>query len=332
MGGMDMNEIWKDRNVFITGANGLVGSWLTKELVKRGANAVVLIRDFIPKYNLLNDVYNDLGAVVNGSITDLPLVERILNEYEIDCCFHLAAQTIVGIANRSPLSTFESNIKGTWNILEAARTSKLIKRVIVASSDKAYGEQKTLPYTEDMCLMANHPYDASKACTDILARSYFNAYGLPVAVTRCANIYGGGDLNFSRIIPDTIRSILHGTPPVIRSDGSPVREYMYVKDAVAAYLTLAKLIDKKDVAGEAFNFGAGNPITVLELVMEILRVSGRTDLKPVIVGKGKTKGEIEKQFLSIEKARRVLKWHPKYDLAAGLKETIQWYDAFFKSR
>lgn len=327
-----MSEFWKERNVFITGANGLVGSWLTKELVKRGANAVVLIRDFTPKYNLLNDVYNDLGAVVNGSITDLPLVERIFNEYEIESCFHLAAQTIVGIANRSPLSTFESNIKGTWNILEAARGSKLVRRVIVASSDKAYGEQSSLPYTEDMCLLANHPYDASKACTDILARSYFNTYGLPVAVTRCANVYGGGDLNFSRIIPDTIRSILHDTPPVIRSDGLPVREYMYVRDAVSAYLTLAEQIDKKNVAGEAFNFGAENPITVLELVNEILRVAGRTDLNPIIAGKGKTKGEIEKQFLSIEKAMKVLGWHPKYDLAAGLKETIEWYDAFFKSK
>ncbi len=323
---------WKDRNVFITGANGFVGSRVTKELVKKGANTVVLIRDFIPRYSLLNDIYNELGAVVNGSITDFPLVERIFNEYEIECCFHLAAQTIVGTANRSPLSTFESNIKGTWNILEAARGSKLIKRVIVASSDKAYGEQSSLPYTEDMCLLANHPYDASKACTDILARSYYNTYALPVAVTRCANIYGGGDLNFSRIIPDTIRSILHDTPPVIRSDGSPVREYMYVRDAVSAYLTLAEQIDKKNVAGGAFNFGAENPITVLELVSEILRVSGRKDLKPIVAGKGKTKGEIEKQFLSIEKAMKVLGWHPKYNLAAGLKETIEWYSAFFKSK
>lgn len=329
---MDMNEFWKDRNVFITGANGLVGSWLTKELVNRGANAVVLIRDFIPRDSLLNGIYDDLGAVVNGSITDYPLVERIFNEYEIDCCFHLAAQTIVGIANRSPLSTFESNIKGTWNVLEAARNSKLIKRLIVASSDKAYGEQRSLPYTEDMCLLASHPYDASKACTDILTRSYSNTYGLPAAVTRCANIYGGGDLNFSRIIPDTIRSILHDTAPVIRSDGSPVREYMYVKDAASAYLTLAENIDKKNVAGEAFNFGAENPITVIDLVNEILRVSGRTDLEPVITGQGKTKGEIEKQFLSIEKAKKVLKWHPQYELPAGLDETIRWYDSFFRSR
>lgn len=327
-----MNEFWKDRNVFITGGNGFVGSWVAKELVRKGANTVVLIRDVKPRYSLLNDIYNELGAVVNGSITDFPLIERIFNEYEIECCFHLAAQTIVGTANRSPMSTFESNIKGTWNVLEAARDSKLVKRVIVASSDKAYGEQSSLPYTEDMCLLANHPYDASKACTDTLARSYYNTYGLSVTVTRCANIYGGGDLNFSRIIPDTIRSILHDTPPVIRSDGSPVREYMYVMDAVSAYLTLAEQIDKKNVAGEAFNFGAENPITVLELVKEILRVSGRTDLKPIIKGEGKTKGEIDKQFLSIEKAKRVLKWHPEYDLATGLEESIQWYDAFFKSK
>ena len=327
-----MNEFWKDRNVFITGANGLVGSWLTKELVNRGANTVVLIRDFIPRDSLLKSVYDDLGAVVSGSITDYPLVERIFNEYEIECCFHLAAQTIVGIANRSPLGTFESNIKGTWNVLEAARNSKHVKRIAVASSDKAYGEQRTLPYTEDMCLLANHPYDASKACTDILARSYSNTYALPVAVTRCANIYGGGDLNFSRIIPDTIRSILQDAAPVIRSDGSPVREYMYVKDAVNAYLTLAEQMEKKNVAGEAFNFGAENPVTVLELVNSILRVSGRADLKPVITGQGRTKGEIEKQYLSIEKAGNILKWRPKYELSEGLKETIRWYEAFFGSR
>lgn len=327
-----MSEFWKDRNIFITGANGFVGSWITKELVKRGANTVVLIRDLTPKHSRLDDIYHNLGAVVHGSITDSLLVERIFNEYAIEYCFHLAAQTIVGTANRSPLSTFESNIKGTWNILEAARNSKTIKGAIVASSDKAYGEQKSLPCTEDMCLLANHPYDASKACADILARSYFNTYGLPVAVTRCANIYGGGDLKFSRIIPDTIRSILHNTAPIIRSDGSPVREYMYVKDAVSAYLTLAEQIDRKDVVGEAFNFGTGEPITVRELVNEILRVSGRTDLKPIIRGKSKTKGEIDKQFLSIDKAKKVLKWHSQYDLTTGLKKTIKWYDVFFKSK
>jgi CDP-glucose 4,6-dehydratase len=328
------NEFWTNKNVFVTGANGFVGSWLTKSLVKKRANVIILVRDTIPSSTLryINGIYEKLGGIVSGSTVDYSLVERIFNEYEIDTCFHLAAQTIVGIANRSPLSTFESNIKGTWNILEAARNSELLERLVVASSDKAYGKHERLPYREDYCLHASHPYDASKACTDILAYTYYYTYELPVAITRCANIYGGGDLNFSRLIPGTIRSLSLDEKPVIRSDGTPVRDYIYILDTINAYLTLAEQLHRKDVKGQAFNFGTETPINVVDLVNKILHIYGKTDLKPVILGKGKPKGEIDVQYLSIDKARKVLEWAPQYDLDAGLKETILWYKTFFQKR
>jgi len=319
---------WKNQNVFVTGANGFVGSWITKALVEKGANVVVLIRDDIPGslLNCFDDIYNNLGGIVRGSITDYAAVERIFNEYEITICFHLAAQAIVGIANRSPLSTFESNIKGTWNVLEAARNTRTLQGIIVASSDKAYGEHDRLPYTEEFCLNALHPYDASKACADILARTYFNTYGLPVAVTRCANIYGGGDLNFSRIIPETIRFVLLDKNPIIRSDGTPVRDYMYIADAVDAYLLIAEKLEK--VKGEAFNFGTNSPVNVLELADKIIKLSGKTHLKPVI--KGEAKGEINRQFLFSDKAKRMLGYNPKYTLDSGLNETLEWYKKYFQ--
>lgn len=321
-------EDWNNCNVFVTGANGFVGSWLTKALVKRGAKVIILIRDEIPGSSLsYTGIYNKLGGIVKGTLTDYKTVERVFNEYEIDTCFHLAAQAIVSAANRSPLSTFESNIKGTWNILEAARNAQTLERLIVASSDKAYGEHDKLPYTEEFCLHALHPYDASKACADILTRSYFNTYNLPVVVIRCANIYGGGDLNFSRIIPDTIRSVLASKDPVIRSDGTPVRDYIYIEDVVDAYLSLAEKLEK--VNGEAFNFGTNLPISVLDLVNNMIKISGKTYLKPIIKGKGKTKGEIDRQYLSCEKALKILGWKPKYDLNKGLRETIEWYRKYF---
>lgn len=328
-----MNEkFWQDRNVFVTGATGFVGSWVVKALVEKGANVTILVRDTKPKSVLkyMPDILSNLGAVITGSLTEYEVVERIFNEYEINTCFHLAAQAIVAAANRSPLSTFESNIKGTWNILEAARNAPLLEGMVVASSDKAYGDHDKLPYTEEYCLRALHPYDASKACTDILARTYFNTYGLPVVVSRCANTYGGGDLNFSRIVPDTIRSIIQDKNPIIRSDGTPIRDYMYILDAVNAFLTLAERIDDKNVLGQAFNFGTERPITVLDLVNKIIDISEKTTLKPEIKGKGKPKGEIDKQYLSIEKAKRVLGWEPQYNLDEGLKETIDWYRAYFK--
>jgi CDP-glucose 4,6-dehydratase len=322
--GGEIMKDWNDCNVFVTGANGFVGSWLTKALVEKGAKVIILIRDEIPGSLLsLMGVYNKLGGIVKGTITDYKIVERVFNEYEIDTCFHLAAQAIVNAANRSPLSTFESNIRGTWNILEAARNAQTLERLIVASSDKAYGEHDDLPYREDFCLHALHPYDASKACADILTRAYFHTYGLPVVVTRFANIYGGGDLNFSRIIPSTIRSVLAGKDPVIKSDGTPVRDYVYIEDVVDAYLSLAEKVE--EVKGEAFNFGTNLPISVLNLVNNIIKISGKTHLNPIIKGSGKTKGEIDRQYLSCEKALKMLGWKPKYDLNKGLRETIDWY-------
>ena len=323
-------DFWKGKNVFITGATGFIGSWLTQALVERDARVVILVRDEHPKDKLphLEESYSGLSGIVWGDITNYGVIERIFNEYEIDTCFHLAAQAIVSVANRAPLSTFESNIKGVWNILEAARNAPTLKRLIMASSDKAYGDHERLPYTEEYPLNAVHPYDTSKACADMLAHTYFHTYALPVVVTRCANIYGGGDLNFSRIIPDTIRSVLQGKNPVIRSDGTPVRDYLYVLDAVNAYLTLTEKMDSEEVRGQAFNFGTETPVTVLDLVNTIIRISGRTSLKAIIAGKGKTRGEIQKQYLSIEKAKRMLGWKPEYSLEKGLEETIKWYEDF----
>ena len=319
-------KFWKNKRVFVTGANGFLGSWLTKALVDSGAKVVVLIRDWIPGSVLTNmkNVYNSLEAVVKGDLIDGQLITRIFNEHNIDSCFHIGAQTIVGIANKSPISTFESNIRGTWNILEAARNVG-VQRIVVASSDKAYGEQQDLPYKESYSLNALHPYDASKACTDILARTYANTYNMPVVVTRCANIYGGGDLNFSRIIPDTIRSILQNKNPIIRSDGTPLRDYIYIDDAVNAYLIVAEKADKKGIKGEAFNFGSNSPIKVLDLVKKIIAVSGNKSLKPVIEGSSRCKGEIKNQYLSSIKAERLLGWKPVCSLEKGIMETIKWY-------
>ena len=299
---------WENTNVFITGADGFVGSWITKELVKKGANVTILVRDLIPNSPLrsIPEGYSNLQGVIEGSITDYRTVERIFNEYEIEVCFHLAAQAIVGAANRSPLSTFESNIKGTWNVLEAARTSNLLEKIVVASSDKAYGDQEKLPYHEDMYLKGINPYDVSKVCTDLLSQSYFSTYGLPVGITRCANIYGGGDFNFSRIIPGTLRSIYNDQNPIIRSDGSLIRDYLYVNDAVSGYLTLSNMLAEKSIVGQAFNFGSNQPISVKDLVIKLIELSGKTQLKPEIIGKGKTLGEIgAKLNLSKEMIRQI---------------------------
>lgn len=323
-------NFWRNRRVFITGANGFIGSWLTRALIEKGAKVSVLIKEEILG-SLLNSEKPKLKKVFKGSLVDYRLVERIFKEERPDTCFHVAAQAIVGKANQSPLPTFESNIKGTWNILEVARNNG-IGRMVVASSDKAYGEHKRLPYREDFSLSALHPYDASKACSDILARTYDHTYNLPLAVTRCSNIYGGGDINFSRIIPDAIRSILKNKNPIIRSDGSPLRDYIYIEDVVQAYLTLAEHIGERDVNGQAFNFGTGRPISVLKLVNKIIELSGRKSLRPVILGKGKLKGEIDKQYLDITKAGRLLNWKPRYSLEEGLKKTIEWYKNFLKER
>ncbi len=325
---MSENSYWNNKNVFITGATGLLGPWLTKSLVGMKANVTILLRDWVSKSNI--NLMNTLQEVnvVHGALEDYSTLERTLNEYEIDTIFHLGAQAIVGTANRSPLSTFEANIKGTWNILEAARHSSLIKRIVVASSDKAYGEQKTLPYAEEMELRGLHPYDVSKSCSDLIALSYFHTYRLPLAITRCGNFYGGGDLNFNRIVPGTIRSLLFNERPIIRSDGKFLRDYIYVEDAVDAYLTLATNLDRDEIRGEAFNFGTEKPESVLDIVYKIIEIFGEKHIKPVILGRAEN--EIREQYLSCSKAKKILGWESKYPLEGGLQKTYKWYEEFFE--
>ncbi len=320
------DKFWKNRNVLVTGCTGLLGSWLTKSLSKKEANVIGLIRDVVPKSNLNWSGFDKRIITVRGEIEDYFLLERILNEYEIDTVFHLAAQTIVTIANRNPISTFKANIEGTWNILEACRRSPLVKRIIVASSDKAYGDQEKLPYDEKTPLEGRHPYDVSKSCADLICRSYYETYGLPVCVTRCGNFYGGGDLNFNRIVPGTIRAILNNEKPIIRSDGKFLRDYFYIKDGVKSYMLLAEKMEDRKIHGEAFNFSTERPMTVLEIVNKILEMMD-SDLEPHILNK--TTNEIRDQYLSAQKAKALLNWHPMYTLEEGINETIEWYQMFF---
>ncbi|WP_432681309.1 GDP-mannose 4,6-dehydratase [Bacillus velezensis] len=320
-------SFWKNKNVFVTGCTGLLGSCLVKELIDQGANVTGLVRDTVPKSNLYQGEQVKQMNIVQGALEDLDVIERALGEYEIDTVFHLAAQAIVGVANRNPISTFEANIHGTWNILEACRRHPLIKRVIVASSDKAYGDQPALPYDENMPLQGKHPYDVSKSCADLLSHTYFNTYGLPVCITRCGNLYGGGDLNFNRIIPQTIQLVLNGEAPEIRSDGTFIRDYFYIEDAVEAYLLLAEKMEELNLAGEAFNFSNEIQLTVLELVEKILKAMD-SDLKPKVLNQGSH--EIKHQYLSAEKARKLLNWTPAHTIDEGLEKTIEWYKAFFQ--
>ena len=328
--GVGMNSFWKDKRVFVTGATGLVGSWLVKALLDQGAYVVALVRDWDPQSELIRTGAICGTSVVNGSLEDYATVERAINEHEIDAVFHLGAQTIVGTAYRSPLPTFEANIRGTYNVVEACRYfGDMVKRVIVASSDKAYGESQVLPYTEDMPPLGRNPYDVSKSCTDLIAQAYHHTYGLPVVIARCGNIYGGGDLNWSRIVPGTIRSLYHGERPIIRSDGTFTRDYIYIQDIVRAYLAMAEALDRPEVAGQAFNIGPQQPAKVLEVVDAIRRLMEREDLEPVILDEAKA--EIRDQYLSSEKARDVLGWQPQYTLEKGLCETISWYKDFLGS-
>jgi CDP-glucose 4,6-dehydratase len=321
--------IWQDRPALITGATGLVGSWLTRRLVESDADVVCLVRDWVPQSEAVRSGTLERVKVVRGDICDRELMERTLGEYEINTVFHLAAQTIVGIANRNPISTFESNIAGTWNVLEACRRSPAVKAIVVASSDKAYGDQDELPYSEDTPLEGRHPYDVSKSCADLIAQAYGKTYSSPVAITRCGNFYGGGDLNWNRIVPGTIRSVLRGERPIIRSDGQFVRDYFYVEDGAAAYMLLAELMltDSDRVRGKAFNFSNEIQVTVTELVNRILEKMN-SSLQPDI--RNEASNEIRHQYLSAESARTRLGWRPLFTLEEGLTRTIAWYRNFLE--
>jgi CDP-glucose 4,6-dehydratase len=317
---------WRDRRVFVTGATGLLGSWLAQDLVAAGAHVVALVRDHVPGSNFARLGLDRKVDVVRGALEDRDLLERVIGEYEVETVLHLGAQTIVGIANRNPVSTFEANIRGTWHVLEACRRSPLVRQIVVASSDKAYGDQPTLPYSETAPLEGRHPYDVSKSCADLIARTYFETYRSPVCVTRCGNFYGGGDLNWNRIVPGTIRSVLRGERPVIRSDGKFVRDYFYVKDGSRAVMHLVeRMAADRALLGEAFNFSNEIQVTVLELVRRILDVMG-SKLEPDI--RDEATHEIVHQYLSAEKARERLGWRPSWDLERGLGETIDWYRAY----
>ncbi|HLQ36528.1 MAG TPA: GDP-mannose 4,6-dehydratase [Planctomycetota bacterium] len=318
-----MNRFWRDRNVLVTGATGLLGAWLVEELLERAAHTVALVRDEVPNSRFYTEPMRHRVDVVHGRLEDYDCLERTLNEYEIETVLHLGAQTIVGTANRSPRATFESNIRGTWNLLEACRSIPTVKRIVVASSDKAYGDQDRLPYEEDAPLIGRHPYDVSKSCADLIALAYHHSYQLPVVVTRCGNLYGGGDLNWNRIVPGTIRSVLRNERPIIRSDGSFIRDYFYVKDAVRAYLHLAERMDDQALHGQAFNFSNELQVTVLELTRRILKVMDRADLVPVVLNE--VKNEIKHQYLSAKKARERLGWESRWSLEDGLAETVAWY-------
>ena len=319
---------WSKCRIYVTGASGVVGSWLVKNLLKEGAYVVALIHDSDPQTELFRTGTVNQVAVVNGCLEDYALQERAINEHEINTVFHLGAQPIVSTALRNPLPTFEANIRGTWNLLEACRVhGELVRRVVIASSDKAYGESDQLPYTEEMSVNGKHPYDVSKSCTDLLAMSYAHTYGLPISVARCGNIYGGGDLNWSRIVPGTILSLLKGERPIIRSDGKFIRDYIYVEDVVSAYMSMAAAVQSDDVRGQAFNFSPETQVTVIEIVRTIQKLMGRMDLEPEILNK--VKMEIRDQYLDSGKARRLLGWTPQHSLEQGLAKTIDWYRNYF---
>ena len=322
-------EFWRDRPTLITGATGLVGGWLVERLIEYRADVVCLVRDWVPRSRMLASDFRDRITIVRGDVCDQALLERVLGEYEIDTVIHLAAQTAVVVANRNPVSTFETNIAGTWALLEACRRSPTVKQIVVASSDKAYGDHESLPYNEQTPLQGQHPYDVSKSCADLIAQSYAATYNLPVAITRCGNFYGGGDLNWNRLIPGTIRSLYHQQQPIIRSNGQYVRDYFYVEDGAAAYLLLAqKLAENPDLRGQAFNFSNEEPLTVLEIVERLSALMGST-LKPDI--RNTVSNEIPNQWLSAAKARNLLGWQPAFQLNEGLQRTIDWYRQYFES-
>jgi len=323
-----VDNFWADRPVLVTGGSGLLGTWLLKRLIEKGADVVCLVRDWVPRSEVLHNSFFKQVTIVRGEVQDQALIERALGEYEVDTVFHLAAQTLVPIANRNPVSTLDSNIRGTWTVLEACRRSPAVRQIVVASSDKAYGSQEVLPYDESMPLQGKYPYDVSKSCADLICQSYAATYGLPVAVTRCGNFYGGGDLNWNRIVPGTIRSIVRGQRPLIRSDGGFVRDYFYVEDGAAAYMLLARcLAGDRGLAGQAFNFSTEMQVTVLDLVQMLLRIMD-SDLKPEVLNQASN--EIRHQYLSAAKARDMLCWSPLFTLEEGLQRTVAWYREYFE--
>ena len=320
-------SFWLNRRVFVTGATGLLGSWLVPDLVRRGANVVALVRDGSPRSRLVSEGWIDRISTVHGALTDDGVVRRALAEYEVETVFHLGAQTLVGVAKKDPVSTLEANVRGTWMLLDAARQCG-VGQVLVASSDKAYGDSSTLPYREDHPLQGRFPYDVSKSCTDLIATMYARTYALGTVVVRCGNLFGGGDLNFSRLIPGVIMATLRGEPFLIRSDGKFVRDFLYVEDAADAYLRVAeKLAADPSIAGEAFNFGLELHPTMLELTEKVLAMMGRPDLRPVV--QNIASAEIREQYLDAGKARSRLQWAPRHGLEEGLRRTIDWYRKFF---
>ncbi|MBC7926893.1 MAG: NAD-dependent epimerase/dehydratase family protein [Bryobacteraceae bacterium] len=320
---------WLNKTVLVTGASGLVGGWLVRELLESGAEVVALVRDVLPGSFLVTEGLVKAVTVVNGSITDLNLLRRAVSEYEPDTVFHLAAQTLVGAAKKDPLSTLETNVRGTWNVLEACRLVG-VGQVVVASSDKAYGSNESLPYRETHPLQGKYPYDCSKSCTDLICTMYAETYNQRIGIARCGNIFGGGDLNFSRVLPDLIRSTLRGERLVIRSDGQFVRDFLYVRDAAGAYMWLAeKLASDKNLSGQAFNFSLETRFTVLEIVSKVLGMMNRQDLEPVI--QNVASSEIREQYMACDKARG-LGWNASYSFEDGLRETIQWYTDYLRAR
>ena len=321
---------WSDRRVFVTGATGIVGSWLVKRLLGCGARVVVLVRDWDPQTELVRSGDILRTNVVNGRLEDYDTLERAINEHEIETVFHLGAQPIVSTALRNPWPTFEANIRGSYNLLEACRVHRsLVAQVVVASSDKAYGDGPSLPYTEDMPANGRHPYDVSKSCTDLIALSYAHTYDLPITVARCGNIYGGGDLNWSRIVPGTIRSLWSGERPIIRSNGLFTRDYIFVDDVVDGYMALAEQTDRAGVKGEAFNFSPESKVSVIEITQAIQRAMNRPDLEPVILDQ--VRAEIRDQYLDSTKAKQGLGWTARHTLDQGLDKTIAWYRVFLET-
>ena len=324
--------VWFDKRVLVTGASGIVGSWLIRALLKKKCNVVAFVRDSDRNSEFVRSGDHLKVSVVTGKLEEYSDITRAINEFEIDTVFHLGAQAIVNSARRMPLQTFEANIRGTYNLLEACRvlgSHGLAARIVIASSDKAYGVHSELPYTEGMVLRGRHPYDVSKACADLMAQGYSETYGLRIGIARSGNVFGGGDLNWDRIVPGTIRSLIRNENPIIRSDGKYTRDYIYVKDLVEGYIRIAERGVGSGSNAEAFNFGYGQPVNVLEIVNLIRSAMGREDLVPQICDD--VVGEIRDQYLSAAKARSQLGWDPKYKLENGLDETLMWYKDYFCS-